>query len=98
MSSPTGVSPIETTRAVLPTRPSSASGLWVVRSVRYAMSTFDWATPAANEAASTTGIGGATAMMSSIRPMTDVPMSILRPSTPPTSRVASTAPPSEPTP
>ena len=45
-SSPSGWSPSEIVRAVLPIRPRSASGEYAVRIVMYVTSTIDWATPA----------------------------------------------------
>ena len=42
-SRPIGWSPSEIVRAVLPMRPSRASGEYAVRSVRYVTSTIDWA-------------------------------------------------------
>ena len=60
-SMPTGCRPSENVRAVLPMRPSSSSGEYAVRSVRYMTSTIDWATPATNATASRTGTSTVTA-------------------------------------
>ena len=62
------------------------------------MSTLDWATPATNEAMSTTGTGGLAATTSRATPTVNVPISIFRPRAPPASRAARMAPASEPSP
>ena len=58
---------------MLPIRPSSASGEYVVRSVRYITSTSDWATPATNATASRTGIWTDRDSTIRARPMVTLP-------------------------
>ena len=55
-SMPIGWSPSEIVRAVLPTRPSNASGLRLLRAVRYVTRTTLWAMPAIDAAPSSSGI------------------------------------------
>ena len=54
---PIGWSPSEIVRAVLPTRPSSASGLQVAARVRYVTRTTLWAMPGDGRRAEQDGIG-----------------------------------------
>lgn len=92
------MSPTEIDRAVLPIRPSIASGESAVRNVMYPIRTTDCVMPATRAPTTSTATGAPIVKARRMTPVTTVPTSIARPTNSGGRRPAASDPISDPTP
>ncbi len=95
---PIGMSPTEIVRAVLPIRPSIASGESAVRNVMYPIRTTDCVMPATRAPPTSTATGAPIVNAKRMKPVTTVPTSRARPTASGGRRPAASDPISDPTP